>query len=77
MAIMEGMAFAATVFGNKPAKPVYELVRAARRLPPLLCGGQLRVRAGPTSELGTDSSGSRSACMCRKQRRSALCMGAP
>lgn len=27
VAIMEGMAFAATVFGNKPSKPIYELAR--------------------------------------------------
>ncbi len=53
---MEGMAFAATVFGDKPAKPVYELVRAARRLPPLLCGSELCVRAGPLSNLSTDCS---------------------
>ncbi len=71
MAIMEGMAFAATVFGNKPAKPVYELVRAPRRLLPLPCGGHLRVRAGSISKLSTDGSGSRSVCMCRKQRKSA------
>lgn len=31
VAIMEGMAFAATVFGNKPSKPVYELVRLSPR----------------------------------------------
>lgn len=28
---MEGMAFAATVFGSKPTKPVYELVRTLNR----------------------------------------------
>lgn len=37
VAIMEGMAFTATVFGNKPTKPIYEKVASACFVQPPLC----------------------------------------
>lgn len=36
-AIMEGMAFAATCFGNKPTKPVFEKVHSIARCLPCYC----------------------------------------